>query len=376
MAKTSTIALITLLTASMAIPAVAMAAPDEREPRIQRQSNERAKRIESRPAQNIRNNPRISNDKATLRELNNGKGNYAVPKSTAKHQRQQTRTAEPARQAERQRIVNAQENIQRRNSQPQNNGNRIVDRPESVAPSEQVIRRQYNHADSQNNLNRRQTELHQTFDRERNNNFEDNRNGNNRAVNNAQRHADFRDRDRNQRDRPQIVMNQYYHLPGHEIHRLPTGIRRLYYRPYPLYYFGGTYYRPHSGGFVVVRAPIGVRVRTLPLGFATFTFGSTVYYHVNDIFYRRYGSEYVVVDAPTNNYTVPVASTYSSGDWAIYPRYEQSDEELQQDRYECHLWAFDRTNYDPSMPQQDSRLRGDYYRAQAACLEGRGYTVK
>ena len=54
----------------------------------------------------------------------------------------------------------------------------------------------------------------------------------------------------------------------------------------------------------------------------------------------------------------------------------QSDEQLEQDRYECHRWAKGQTGFDPSLPNQDQSQRGAYYRAQAACLEGRGYIIK
>jgi len=34
----------------------------------------------------------------------------------------------------------------------------------------------------------------------------------------------------------------------------------------------------------------------------------------------------------------------------IYPASGQSDEELAQDRFECHLWAVEQSNFDPSNP--------------------------
>ena len=361
MAKT--LALATLLSASLMCASTSFAGPDEREARVNRQATERIKRVEPRASDSKRslaNKAPTRIDRDSRARATDKKPNFSIPKNTNKHVQDAMRDA----QAERRRVLDAREN-----SRP-GNSTRATTRAEGVAPNQQLIRRQYNHTE------RERTEIplpernRQTITDTRRTQQHIN------PGNNGQRHADYNQRDRQRRERPRIVVNQYYHNPGDEIRRLPTGIRRLYHRPFPLYYFGGTYYRPRSGGFVVVSAPIGVRVRTLPIGYATLTFGTTMYYHVNDVFYRRFGTEYVVVEAPSDNYNVPVASTYSSGDWAIYPRYGQSDEELQQDRYECHLWAFERTNYDPSMPYQDNRLRGDYYRAQAACLEGRGYTVK
>jgi hypothetical protein len=70
----------------------------------------------------------------------------------------------------------------------------------------------------------------------------------------------------------------------------------------------------------------------------------------------------------------------------VYPRQGQSEELQAKDRYECHSWAVSQTWREPrkvsieewtliikSMPEAQ---RADYLRAQSACLDGRGYTVK
>jgi hypothetical protein len=70
----------------------------------------------------------------------------------------------------------------------------------------------------------------------------------------------------------------------------------------------------------------------------------------------------------------------------VYPRQGQSEELQAKDRYECHNWAVSQTWREPrkvtieewtlivkSMPEAQ---RADYLRAQSACLDGRGYTVK
>jgi hypothetical protein len=70
----------------------------------------------------------------------------------------------------------------------------------------------------------------------------------------------------------------------------------------------------------------------------------------------------------------------------VYPRQGQSEELQAKDRYECHSWAVSQTWQEPrkvsieewtliikSMPEAQ---RTDYLRAQSACLDGRGYTVK
>jgi hypothetical protein len=67
----------------------------------------------------------------------------------------------------------------------------------------------------------------------------------------------------------------------------------------------------------------------------------------------------------------------------VYPRLGQSEELQAKDRYECHSWAVSQTYYDPTQPSasdmleaQRNQMRADYQRAQGACLDGRGYTVK
>ncbi len=67
----------------------------------------------------------------------------------------------------------------------------------------------------------------------------------------------------------------------------------------------------------------------------------------------------------------------------VYPRQGQSEELQAKDRYECHSWAVSQTSYDPAQPPpgdmpeaQRKQMRADYRRAEDACLDGRGYTVK
>jgi hypothetical protein len=66
----------------------------------------------------------------------------------------------------------------------------------------------------------------------------------------------------------------------------------------------------------------------------------------------------------------------------IYPRNGQSAQQQSTDRYECHRSAADATGYDPTQAgggvavAMASSKRADYLRAQAACLDARGYSVK
>jgi hypothetical protein len=78
----------------------------------------------------------------------------------------------------------------------------------------------------------------------------------------------------------------------------------------------------------------------------------------------------------------PVPQPLPSENFFIYPRNGQSEELLTKDRYECHSWAVSQTHFDPTQPfngmteAQLNQMRANYQRAIAACLDGRGYTMK
>lgn len=66
---------------------------------------------------------------------------------------------------------------------------------------------------------------------------------------------------------------------------------------------------------------------------------------------------------------------------SIQPHKGQSADQQAIDRYECYRFAVAQTGFDPlalnsgASPADIARRNSDYARAQAACLEGRGYTV-
>jgi hypothetical protein len=67
---------------------------------------------------------------------------------------------------------------------------------------------------------------------------------------------------------------------------------------------------------------------------------------------------------------------------SVTPKFGQTQEQLAADRAECQLWAKSQTGFDPTqygggVPASDYNLRRPQYgRAMAACLEGRGYSVR
>jgi len=111
--------------------------------------------------------------------------------------------------------------------------------------------------------------------------------------------------------------------PGYQITSLPSGYRSEVISGSTYYYNDGRYYRPQSGGYVVVEAPRTSRyysdydsrrrttttyrdsqtgdvrtITTLPSGYREISHRGTPYYQAGNQFYRRQGSGYVVVGSP------------------------------------------------------------------------------
>jgi hypothetical protein len=178
--------------------------------------------------------------------------------------------------------------------------------------------------------------------------------------------------------------DRYYPARGQYIERMPGGHRVVVYGNSRYYFHGGVWYRPHGPRFVIVAPPFGMVVPFLPPFYATIWVGGAPYYYANDIYYMQGAGGYVVVEPPKGDVsqTAPPASQPPTSQIFIYPRQGQSEQKQATDRYECHSWAVGQAGYDPTKPPanlpeaQMIRKRADYQRAQSACLDGRGYTVK
>jgi hypothetical protein len=166
-----------------------------------------------------------------------------------------------------------------------------------------------------------------------------------------------------------------YHRPavGSVTKRIPAGnhVVRVKWKSY--YYYDGRFYDRRPYGYVVVRAPYGVRVAHLPAGYLTWGFGTSRYYYVAGTWYIQDKKEFEVVEAPLISANIVKSVNQNL---VAYAARNQSDIQAQQDRYQCHRWAFEQTGYDPSLPGSSRTMQPDYNRAMSACLEARGYTVK
>ncbi len=176
-------------------------------------------------------------------------------------------------------------------------------------------------------------------------------------------------------------LERSYPVHGHVVRKLPPHHRTVIHKGSRYYFHDGAWFRAHSGGhFVVVAPPIGLFVNFLPPYYATVWVRGVPYYYANNIYYSHYADGYRVVEPPEEN---AVSQTPPPADQLfIYPRHGQNEKQQADDRYQCHVWAVDQTGFDPTRPQTGSSTEqrndkhADYQRALAACLDGRGYTVK
>jgi hypothetical protein len=153
--------------------------------------------------------------------------------------------------------------------------------------------------------------------------------------------------------------------------------------------YGGRYGRWYGGyGYGAWGwAGYGLFLSTLPYYYSTYWWDGVPYYYADDNYYRWDGSlgEYEVVNPPAGlaNQDVQPANT----ELYAYPRNGQSTQQQAQDKQQCQTWADSQSGVDSTQSQTGHAAasiaaasspthRPDYLRAQAACLEGRGYSVR
>jgi hypothetical protein len=170
-----------------------------------------------------------------------------------------------------------------------------------------------------------------------------------------------------------------YPAHGQVIRALPSDRRVVTHGGTRYYFSGGAWYRPQGSHFTVIVPPIGLFVPFLPPYYSTIWLNGIPYYYANDVYYAHRGNGYIVVEPPKGEVS---QAPPPADQMFIYPRMGQSEQQQADDRYACHRWAVDQTNFDPTKPLDGSSdpqkigKRADYQRAMTACLDGRGYTVK
>jgi hypothetical protein len=140
-------------------------------------------------------------------------------------------------------------------------------------------------------------------------------------------------------------------------------------------YYGGW------GGWGWGGLGLGLYFATLPLYYSTLWWDGIPYYYANDNYYRYDSSvgQYETVAPPPEVQNQVAAQDPVGTDLIAYPKNGQTADQQSKDKYECHRWATTQSGFDPTQGATAAASTGkrtDYMRAQAACLEGRGYSVK
>jgi hypothetical protein len=125
---------------------------------------------------------------------------------------------------------------------------------------------------------------------------------------------------------------------------------------------------------------LGLYFASLPLYYQTYWWNGVPYYYADNTYYTYDPNvkQYETVAPPEGlqSQGAPAAGG-GSGELIAYPKNGQTADQQSTDKYECHKWAVGQTGYDPTTGSAaPAAKRPDYMRAQAACLEGRGYSVQ
>ncbi len=209
---------------------------------------------------------------------------------------------------------------------------------------------------------------------------------------------------------------------GAIVRDLPGGSVNVDYAGISYRFVGDVWYQRLGPAYMVVEPPLGVVIPRPPARATYFEIAGKPYFYANDVFYRaRADGSYEVVNDPqdevSENAAAPsdssspavasaaptmVAAAAPSADEsqtelttrpdpdvaapttpgnptqiAIHPRNGQSADQEAVDRYECYRFGVAQSGYDPLATHGSASARNDpgFSRAQAECLEGRGYNV-
>ncbi|MEM9326630.1 MAG: DUF6515 family protein [Bacteroidota bacterium] len=92
-----------------------------------------------------------------------------------------------------------------------------------------------------------------------------------------------------------VVVTETKVVRGPIVRTLPKNHVVITHRNVRYRYVNGVYYRPKGNGFVVVSAPMGIRVTSLPRTATVVRVRGKRYYRYEGIYYRKSGRTYEVV---------------------------------------------------------------------------------
>jgi hypothetical protein len=127
----------------------------------------------------------------------------------------------------------------------------------------------------------------------------------------------------------------------------------------------------------------GLFLGALPWYYSTYWWDGVPYYYADNAYYLWNGNvgQYEQVPPPAG-LVDQAQQAPAPSELFMYPKAGQTAEQQARDRYECHRWAADQTGFDPTQAAGGAPAgtavakREEYLRADAACLEGRNYSVK
>lgn len=179
--------------------------------------------------------------------------------------------------------------------------------------------------------------------------------------------------------------NRSYLNYGYRVHEAPRSGHAIDRDRHRYWYDRGEWYRREGADWVVTGAPVGVLVSVLPPFYTTVMFSGTPYYYANDTYYvlNSERDEYQVVSPPAGiNSAANTGLPAPDGQLYVYRRSEVSPQQQATDRYECDISAVHQTGFDPTKEdggvsrEAAPAMQASYFRAQATCLEARGYKVR
>jgi hypothetical protein len=203
---------------------------------------------------------------------------------------------------------------------------------------------------------------------------------------------------------------------GAVVRDVPRGATVVNYAGVSYRFADGVWFEPRGPVYIVVAPPIGLLVPEVPTFATPIESGADTYLYANDTYYRsRPGLPgYEVVNAPPDvgapdsveeptlrplapDTPDPLTAAPAAQPIAtaaaelpsrmpgtaryIYPRNGQSTERQARDRGECYRFALGQTGYDPlrpigTLPAQRVDRRSNFSRAEEACFDALGYTVR
>jgi hypothetical protein len=121
---------------------------------------------------------------------------------------------------------------------------------------------------------------------------------------------------------------------------------------------------------------------SLPFYYDTMWADGVPYYYADGNYFAWDGDvgQYETVNPPPE---VQQQAAALSPNLIAYPKNGQTEAQQATDKSACRSWAATQSGFDPSQAAatqgtstESTTKRSDYMRAQAACLEGRGYSIE